>query len=193
MLDLNMVIIKAHPGISPPTLEAHEARYGRRPDDYRQFLLRNNGLELIDSAVVKVAGIPVDIYLSVDSILGAGVPSDEIATLSEEEEQEIVIPKGFHCVAASGGGWGLQYIMSDREGDFGKVYYFDPHSEDPSHEPKLVAESFSQFFGNIVDCEPGNRESETLFRILHERHLKRTAEWEALMRPTPKKPWWKFW
>lgn len=51
------------------------------------------------------------------------------------------------------------------------------------------SDSFSQFFGNVVDFEPGNPKSEQLFHILHERHLKTTAEWETLMRLSPRKPW----
>jgi hypothetical protein len=48
-----MTVIKTKHGIDEALLTAFETRLGRFPEDYRQFILKNNGIELFGCPVFE--------------------------------------------------------------------------------------------------------------------------------------------
>lgn len=164
------------PDITGKQLKAFEKQWEiTLPDDYRKFLLKNNG-GLPNPNCFDFKWKDVDAYGYVGRLLGLGYPA---AMYSFEQNmtryKAPIIPERFFLIAMNYTGLAFYLVcMSIQGDDFGSVYflpaydllgkiteddieqYCDENPDRKSNYPAhyLIAESFTQFLDALID-DPG--------------------------------------
>jgi hypothetical protein len=133
---------KTYGAISDKDIIAYEAaRAIRLPEEYRLFMLRNNGGYAANSRC-RVPGLQNSIVV-LDHIHGLGDMPSNLAEVNEDLEE--LLPPGFLLWATDPGGSGFLIGLCETERE-GQIFYW-LHDEDPDEGSAcfFLASSFDEF------------------------------------------------
>ena len=187
-----MTIESANTGIDEALLTSFEARLGQLPEDYRRFVLKNNGIVLFGCPVFAVPSADGVQYWGIVELCGvpdaAGVEDVDLY----EDFWGWPYPKDSIPVATDG--CGNTYLMALSGARRGNIFFFDHETCEAGesiNDLEHLLPSFDSLFAGIRDYEPNSPESERLFHTLQERKKKNDEAFRQILEPS--KPWWRFW